>query len=190
MVSEIRLYFEGDKSLRSGFREFFSGIYASAKERRCRVQLVAAGSSPVQEYRNALDKHPKAWNILLLDSDEPHTGALAASLCQKERLDSGSIFWMVEVMEAWFLADIEKLRAFYGQKFRENVLRGNPNVELIPKNDVYRRLEEATAGTAKGKYHKTKHAPTLLRLIRSDSVRKAAPNCHRIFERVLERLAE
>ena len=54
------------------------------------------------------------------------------------------MFWMVEVMESWFLADVAALKVYYGDSFQENVVRGNPEVEKILRTDVYSRLKRAT----------------------------------------------
>lgn len=67
-------------------------------------------------------------------------------------------------------------------------MKANPNVEQISKLDLIDGLNAATKDTSKGRYHKTKHAPALLQAIRPALVRKAAPNCERLFAAVLDRL--
>ena len=71
---------------------------------------------------------------------------------------------MVEVMEAWFLADREALAEFYNGGFVLNALPGSTiNIEIIRKQDIARGLAQATRNTAtKGEYHKTKHGFDLL----------------------------
>ena len=64
---------------------------------------------------------------------------------------------MVQCMEAWFLADIPAVLQYYAHEFDEFALRGNPNIEAIPKRDVMDRLHNATRTTSKGPYHKTRH---------------------------------
>jgi len=59
-------------------------------------------------------------------------------------------------------------------------LKGNPNVEQIPKADVLTRLKKATSETKSGEYHKIKHAPKLLQ--------EFAPNCDRMFRLILAAL--
>ncbi|MGB7723574.1 MAG: DUF4276 family protein, partial [Bryobacteraceae bacterium] len=107
--------------------------------------------------------------------------------CQPRGIDVRSkdtVFWMVQCMEAWFLADAEALRRYYGKNFRENAVRLNPKVEEIPKSDVFEALKTATKGTSKGPYHKTKHAPFLLRLINPALVKQSSGHCRRLFESV------
>jgi hypothetical protein len=40
------------------------------------------------------------------------------------------------LLEAWFLADKDALKACYGQGFNPNSIPGNPNVEQIAKATV------------------------------------------------------
>jgi hypothetical protein len=94
------------------------------------------------------------------------------------------------IMESWFLADVEILREYYGPEFASDRLPAHPNVEDAPKTDVERGLKEATRRTRKGQYHKTAHAPDILAKLRPDLVRKRAPNCNRLFDTLLARLAD
>jgi hypothetical protein len=128
---------------------------------------------------------------MLIDSEGPDDGKLFSQLRQQTNLEPSvedSVFWMVQLMEAWFLADTAALSSFYGQGFREAALPGNPKVEEVPKQDVLAGLKRATETTTKGDYHKTRHAPRLLELIDPEVVRRVSPNCRRLFEKVLARL--
>jgi hypothetical protein len=187
MVSEIRIYYEGDPKLKEGFRTFLAALFDAARRLRWRISLIDARATPVQDFKHALEKHPAAWNILLKDSDGPDDGHLFSALSLSRSLED-SVFWMVQVMEAWFLADVEGLKRYYGQGLHEAALRGNPKVEEIPKEDVYKRLKNATRATSKGAYDETEHAPGLLRFIDPDRVQQASPNCRRIFDTILARL--
>jgi Domain of unknown function (DUF4276) len=192
MVTELRIYFEGDNQLKPGFHGFMKEIKDAAGKKRCRFQLVEAKGKPVQDFRDALKTHPDAWNVLLLDSEGPIDGSLA-DLCRSKKLDpklQDSVFWMVQVMESWFLADVAALKEYYSNGFQENAVKGNPEVEKILKTDVYSKLKRATKNVKRGEYDKTKHAPALLASIDVSLVRAAAPNCARMFRIILERLAE
>jgi len=178
MLSDIRIYFEGDKSLKAGFAAFFKEIRERADAVHCKVlPPIATGGTPERDFAIATRKHPAAWNILLRDSEGPQNMPAP-----------DSIFWMVEMMESWFHADKDALENYYKSGFRKDALRGNPNVEEIPKQDLIEGLKAATKDTTKGKYHKTKHAPALLQSIKPALVRKAAPNCERLFRVVLDKL--
>jgi hypothetical protein len=179
---EIRLYFEGDPALRPGFGQFFSEIANRAREKGIKFIPIAGGSGAeaAKDHTMGLLKHPQALNLLLRDSE----GLPLPNPPEELK------FWMVQTMEAWFLADPEALEVYYHKsQFRMSALKRNPKVEEIPKDDVLRCLAEATKGTQKGGYHKTKHAPHILQLLSPAKVRKVAPNCDRLFKDALARLS-
>ena len=174
-MNEIRIYFEGVDALRSGFRAFFREIDERAKAQRVKLNLVAGGSKVEAEkdFVAAPKSHPDALNVLLVDSD-------SADAPGRER-----VFYMVQVMEAWFLADDNCLAKFYGQGFNRNALKTNRNVEEIPKLDVLTCLKQATKGTGRKSYHKTRDAPRILEALDPAKVKGRAPNCRWLFESVL-----
>jgi uncharacterized protein DUF4276 len=190
MVTELRIYFEGDSRLRPGFHVFLKEIKAAALSKRCKFYPVDAKGTPAQDYRSGLKANPRALNILLLDSDEPLDNSVVNLLRKKglEGCDSECIFWMVQVMESWFLADIDALKRFYDGGFQESALEGNPRVEQIPKGDVLSRLKKATRNTKRGEYQKS-HAFKLLEIVDPSKVRKVAPNCDRMFSLILAKLS-
>jgi hypothetical protein len=182
MVTEIRIYFEGTSELREGFRNFFGEIKTTGGRG---PKLIAGGGreQAIADFRKSFKNHPDALNLLLIDSEGPDTGQLFERICQPQQIPGSAkdeVFWMVECMESWFLADIEALGLYYRRDLTE-ASRGNPNVEEIPKKDVLARLKAA----AGGRYHKTKDAPRLLKQIRPQRVRQAAPDCDRLFDRFL-----
>ncbi len=181
MVEKLRVYFEGDDRLRPGFRRFLSEIAETARSKRCYFDLIATEGTPVQDFQTALKTHPDAWNVLLLDSEDPQEFQLRKR--GLESCDPDSVFWMVQIMESWFLADIDALKKVF-KGLSEAAIRGNPNVEEIPKADVLERLNKA----ADSEYHKVEHGMKLLQLIDPAKVRKAAPNCDRMFSGILARL--
>jgi len=171
VVTELRIYFEGDKALKPGFHKFLREIVERARSKRCKFQVVEARATPIQDFLDAVSTHRDSWNVLLLDHEEPEEfqrRKKALGECDQE-----SVFWMVQVMESWFLADPDALEGLFGQQ----APKGNPKVEEVPKRDVFERLKKA----AGGEYHKVKHGAKLLESIDPAKVRKAAPNCERMF---------
>ena len=152
MVTEIRIYYEGDPLLKPGFDAFFTGLRERAKEKRCGFRLIAAKGTPCRDFGIAIQANTGAWNILLKDSEGPDARDLSASLCRQNEWSQShaeSIFWMVEMMESWFHADKDALKQLYGSEFRKNSLKANPNVEQISKKDLKDGLSAATRAPAK-----------------------------------------
>ena len=81
---------------------------------------------------------------------------------------------MVQVMESWFLADKEALRAFYGRGFRRKALPQRHDIEKISKQDVFNGLKNATKGTSKGRYNKGSHSFAILAMIDPKKVMDAS----------------
>jgi hypothetical protein len=183
MVKELRIYFEGDNRLKPGFHKFLREIVEVARSQRCKFQPVEANGTPVHDFRDALKTHPDAWNVLLLDSEGPQEFQFRKK--SLEGCDPGSIFWMVQIMESWFLADVDALRALYKGRFSDSALGWNTKVEEIPKVDVLERLKRVSGG----EYHKVRHGTKLLELIDPAKVRNAAPNCDRMFKVILAKLS-
>ncbi len=198
MVTEIRIYFEGHPNLREGFHEFLKDVRENARNRRYRFQLVAGRGQAVRDFMKALRLHREALNVLLLDSEQPDDGRLFEELSGRAdwrppagaQVSSEQVFWMVQLMESWFLADPRTRSQFYGHGFRGNALPSNPQVEQVPKDDVLNGLKDATRATQKGAYSKTLHAPKVLRLLDPVRVVSAAPNCRRLFENLRQGLAD
>jgi hypothetical protein len=173
---EIRIYFEGNKALRSGFEIFFTELKVAAREAHSTIELIAARDGP-QDYRKARRSHPQAWNILLQDSEGP---------LPTQRVND--VFWMVELMEAWFLADGAALAGYYGDGFRLSAIGDTAEVEVVPKTEVVDRLRRATSNTTKGRYDKVRHAPYLLEKLDRARVQDRAEHCRKLFEAVVAKL--
>ena len=161
-----------------------AGWYPAAEWHSAFPKLPTDGRNPrnhaIADFRKSFRSHPAAISLLLIDSEGPDTGRLFEAVCQPQQIPERArdkIFWMVECMESSFLADIEALSRYYRRDLTE-ALRGDPNVEEIPKKDVLARLKAATDG----RYHKTKDAPHILKGILPQRVKQAAPNCRRLFD--------
>jgi energy-coupling factor transporter ATP-binding protein EcfA2 len=84
---------------------------------------------------------------------------------------------------------LERWKSPVGKGFRESAIRNCADVEcadveIIPKQEVYRRLNAAAKGTKKGEYSKVEDAEKLLQLIEPNRVKKLSRNCRRIFDTV------
>jgi hypothetical protein len=99
MPAGIRLYFEGDKRLREGFKAFLAQLGERARQERCVLRPISgrSGDQARQDFETALKNHPDAWSVLLIDSDGPLPNRGAGKHARRT-------FWMVEMMESWFHA--------------------------------------------------------------------------------------
>ena len=204
-MPEIRIYVEGGgnarhqkQQIRQGFNDFFKDLRERGRTRRVRWNLVACGSrnDAFEDFRAALSDHPDAINILLVDSEDPIAEGIGPWRHLSERdpswkasdpsVSDEHYHLMVQVMEAWLIADLEKVEDYYGPDFNRNAIPANRNVEAIPKATLIDGLTEATRRTQKGAYKKIKHAADLLKLIRPEEVRRLT-YCDRLFQQI-ERL--
>lgn len=185
---EIRVYFEGTVALRRGFRSLFADLEEKAFQARSTIEFFAAIDG-VSDYRKALKTFPKAWNILLKDSEQPMPKSPAA-LCKMLGIDArmNDVFWMVVMMESWFLTDPEALADYYGKGFSLKTIGRAKDVEQINKSEVLRRLSRATQKTSKGEYDKIRHAPNILERLDPNRVQERAPHCRKLFDAVTARL--
>ena len=79
---------------------------------------------------------------------------------------------MVQCMEAWFLADLDALAAYFGQGFNRNALPGRQEFEEVAKADLFDALKNATRQCRKGEYGKGRHSFDILEQIDADKVRE------------------
>ena len=199
---EIRIYIEGAERgsqavrMREGFRTFLDSLYQLAQQRGFRFHppvMCGSGENAYKEFKAALKRNKHAINFLLVDAEGP----VAKNISPWAHLKWGSLglddshcHLMVQAMEAWLLADKEALKRYYDDRdFNEKSLPANPQVEQIPKNDLFAGLEHATAKTRKGKYHKTRHAPEVLKRLDVGTVCRAAPYCDRLFKTIESKMS-
>jgi len=193
----VRIYVEGGfqgstkSNCRKAFRCFLDKVIPPGS-----FSVTASGSrsDTFEDFCEALRGHQGDYIILLVDSEELVTagpwGHLQARKGDGWHRPAGAVddqaHLMVQVMEAWFLADRQVLTDYYGQGFLAGSLPGQPNIELIPKQDVFSALQHASSKTRKGEYHKTKHGFDLLERIDPTRVRAVSNHANRLFA-VLQR---
>lgn len=179
----MRLYVEGGGdahilkvSCRKGFSEFLKKAGLGGHMPR----IVACGSR-MNAYRDfciALTHGEPA--MLLVDSEDPVITTSPPWQPWQHLLNRPGDKWqppagsddnhchlMVQCMEAWFLADRQKLETFFGQGFNARVLPEITNsIEGISRSEIYRSLADATRNCkTKAAYGKGEHSFKLLALI-------------------------
>lgn len=200
MVKDIKLYVEGGGKgtsknatirMQQGFDSFFKELKAIAQDKKISFRIIPSSNTQTtyDDFTLSVKTSPQSFNMLLVDSDEAveeneTSRAFLQRKYKKWKLDAiqdEQCHLMVQIMEAWFIADIDALKKFYGQNFKESAIPKNKNVEAIEKDKVEKALKAATAKTSKGEYQKISHGGKLLEIIDSIKVRKAARHCERLF---------
>jgi hypothetical protein len=82
---------------------------------------------------------------------------------------------MVQAMEAWFHAAKEEVQKYYGQGFRPAALSQRPDIDNIPKADLFAGMQMATKDCQKGEYSKGRDSFEILARIDPAKVRAASP---------------
>jgi hypothetical protein len=189
VVKLITIYVEGGgndnnrltKECRRGFTEFFIKLGIRAK-------IVACGGRSNAYRRFCIGlKHLKTNEncILLVDSEAPvinntdvwqHVQSRTGDEWQKPiQATNEHLHFMVECMEAWFMADKEALARYYGKEFNQNALSKHANIEAISKKELENTLNRATRDTSKGKYDKGAHSFDILSTIDANKVVAQSP---------------
>lgn len=207
----VKLYVEGggdSKSLqiecRRGFREFLEK--AGLKGKMPGITACGSRQEAYKDYCTALKGGEAA--VLLVDSEAPVTPEHRQPKDQPAQwqpwqhlkardgwdkpanaLDS-DCHLMVQVMENWFLADRETLKAFFGQGFRESALpAADRPIEDVTKDEVYRAVKLATQGCkTKGEYVKGEHSFKLLAKTDPAKVMAASPWARRFVEELKKKM--
>ncbi len=187
----VKIYVEGgghqNKDLATRCRLGFGKFFERAGFRRRMPKIIVCGSrqEAFKDFRIALGRAgPTEFPVLLVDSEAPVT---QADPWMHVRTGSGDnwtrptgatgdhLQLMVQAMEAWFLADKAALGEYFKTSFHEQALSANPNVEKIPKADLFSHLKLATRGCRKGSYSKGDHSFGILSIVDPQKVRTASP---------------
>lgn len=192
------LYVEGGgdgRSLLGRFREGWREFLRSAGVDG-RVKIVRGGGRK-QTYDRfataAASAGSGAAALLLVDSEDPvaagHTVWQHLAARREDRwvrpdgVSDDQAFLMVQVMETWFLADHDALRAYFGDKFRAKAIRTWPDLESVPKKTVIEALERATAACRQS-YAKGRVSFELLARIDPARVEAACPHARALLDRL------
>ena len=197
---EIKLYVEGGGKgshkratikLQQGFDAFFRDLKNAAREKKISFKIIPSSNTQTtyEDFLISVRNSPQSFNLLLVDSDEAVAeDETACDFLQKKyrkwklkTIKDEQCHLMVQIMESWFLADIDALKSFYCKEFKESAIPKRKNVETIAKDTVEKSLTAATAKTQKAKYHKIEYGARLLETINPNKVRVAVPHCEKLF---------
>ncbi len=192
---KITIYVEGGgdtKRLKSHCRKGFSGFFNKLD---IKVEVVACGSrqNAYKDFCTRLKKlKSNEYCLLLVDSEAPVKANRSVwqhvywreedKWPKPDKATEEHLHFMVECMEAWFMADKQTLANYYGKNFNQNALSNNDNIENISKKTLEDTLKTATRDTTKGKYDKGKHSFDILSKIDADKVIGCNPYAKRLFD--------
>ena len=179
----VNVYVEGggnSKSLktecRKGFRTFIEKVGLTGSMPR----IIACGSrnDAFDDFKTAVTNGQSA--LLLVDAEGPiaEPGPWQHlknrdNWTRPKTATEDHCHLMVQVMESWYLADMDALERFYGDGFKRATLPQNRRIEEIAKRDVEQGLKHATSVTKKGDYYdnKGKHSFAILAELNPAKVR-------------------
>lgn len=162
--------------LRKGFQSLFSNAGFAGKL----PKVVACGSrnDAFNDFKTAVNAKKDETILLLVDSEDPITTptkwahvSTRDSWIKPEKADEKNLYFMVECMESWFLADKATLINFYGKDFKETALPTTTGLESISKKTLYDGLAKATKLTSKGEYSKSNHSFKILALLDATKIK-------------------
>ena len=188
----MKLFVEGGsavKRIRTDFQQGFRALVGKVTMKMPRIVACGSRENALDKFCTELRRGGKA--LLLVDSERPvkanHIGKPWAHLAgpsdnwrRPESAGDDNAHLMAQCMESWFVADPEALAAHFGQGFKPEKLRGNPNVEEIPKSDILSGLSAATKESGR-EYQKTHDGFALIGKIDPSRVAKRAPHAERFF---------
>jgi Domain of unknown function (DUF4276) len=197
-VSGVAIYLEGGgeskegkAALRLGMSGFLGALRDAARGKSLHWKVVPCGGRDEAHgaFWNAARTSTETINLLLVDSEGPVTLSPRGHLSQHDGWDirsisDESIHLMIQVMEAWIIADGNALADYYGRDFQRSALPSTKDFESVTKKDILDALKRAKAKTRKGEYHKIRHAADLLGQVDAEIVRQRCPSCARLFATV------
>jgi len=198
---DVWVFVEGGGNSRdeqSAIKYGFANLMAKVLVGRARPTVIPSGGRD-QTYRaweRALRTTPDKLSLLLVDSEGPvshsddpwrHVSTRGGDAHWKkpESVHDDRLFFMVQTMEAWFIADRQAFIAYYGSKdFQLGALPSRSDVENIAKKELATALEHASRHTTKGAYRKS-HGFALIGIIDPAKIRAASPHATRFFDKLL-----
>jgi len=200
-MTSIALYFEGGGDsrrsgqdlLRQGFNQLLERQKKAAAARRFFWRVVACGGrqQTYDAFVNAVTKKTADIVALVVDAEdpviEPTPKGRVAHLEKRDgwelkSVDASCVHLMTQCMEAWIVADPDKLTEYYGKDFNRNALPKRIVLDEEPKKSLYNALEAATKETQKGRYAKVRHASELLKRVRPEVVAKRCLSFHMLTQ--------
>lgn len=179
-MAKCVLFVEGSQNTNNGdLRNGFGKLLAQAGRPMPQIIMSDDTAGAVRKFRLEVEKTNSRFQqvLLLVDLDGPEEARETWLTAQELLSHREQVFFMVQKMEAWFLAQPDVLHEFYAPKL-PHTLPGAPPAR-VPHPD--RELVRCTRGhPKKGTYHKTAHGARLLALLRLPDLQRAFPDVARL----------
>ena len=167
----MEVYLEGHRRLRTPMKMFLRTAVATIHNQSIHLNVEPSGSREDAIKRCVRDRN----SLLLIDSEGEDVSQLAQRVASQIGATNRAYF-MVQQMEAWFIADRDALANYYKTGFRESALPQNRNPEDVSKQDIENGLRNATQECAKQRYLKGRDDVGLLNALNPATVYSACPN--------------
>ena len=195
MVSRVVIHFEGHSNLKIGFDKLFGNHKERARQKRIRFDMIAGGANAetVKDFLRSCRRNPSDLNVLLIDSEMSAPSADEAIRALRSRrywdanvsTEDGQLNFMVQAMEAWFIADPQAMARYFGNGFAVGRLPHPQNAESIHPNGLTDSINQALRGIGgrrRKKYDKVSDGARLLALIDEATVRRNCPAFGRLTD--------
>lgn len=181
-MAECVIFVEGSRNTDNGdLRNGFGRLLRQANLGRMPLIVMCDDMhGAIRKFQQETAKTTSAFRrvLLLVDLDGPSVSRAAWLAAHGLTLYEGRIFFMVQKMEAWFLAQPAMLHEFYRPKLAHALPKAAP--EQVSHPDQV--LANCTIGTRKGRYHKTGHGALLLAQLQLTDLRVAFPDVARLLD--------
>ena len=195
MVSRVVIHFEGAKDLREGFVKLFGNHIERARQKRIHFDMIAGGSNAetVKDFLRSCRRNPSDLNVLLIDSEGSAPSAAEAIRALRSRSywdanaapDDGQLNFMVQAMEAWFIADPQAMARYFRNGFAVGRLPHPQNAESASPNELTDSINQALraiGGRRRQKYDKVRDGAQLLARVNEATVRRNCPSFRRLTD--------
>ena len=180
-MADCVLFVEGSRKTDNGdLRNGFGRLLRQANPRQMPLIVMCDDTDgAIRKFQQETGNPKSAFRrvLLLVDLDGPEATRAAWLAAKKLVAHEDQVFFMVQKMEAWFLAQPGILHEFYQPRLAHALPAAAPT--HVPHPD--RALEYCTTGTRKGRYHKTGHGARLLALLQLPELQKAFPDVSRLL---------
>lgn len=194
---EVRVYVEGGGTYRGDqkpLREAFTNLLGRVVKGLSKPRVIACGGrgNAFHEFKIALRSHKDALCLLLVDSEGPVKPEADPWTHVHERRGDGwerpaavkedQLHFMVQMMEAWIVADVEEMSRYYNKGFNAKALP-HGQLEDVSKEDLEKKLAKATQATAKKSYEKS-DGFVLIGRVNASRVEDACVHARRFFDQL------